>query len=127
MAELSLSFQRPVGYLCGRYLSSDAGLALLTDPISGMPTLGVSRHTLTLSSLPTSGSNAQCSTPITSTLTASSCSDLFAQWRLRESWRSARMGGLYTPEETSWAKIKNLRYSQAEGRHELFEKRAAGA
>ena len=37
-----------------------------------------------------------------------------------------RRDGLYTPEETSWVKIKNPRYSQAEGRHELFEKRAAG-
>jgi ATP-dependent DNA ligase len=37
-----------------------------------------------------------------------------------------RMDGQYRPEETSWVKIKNSRYSQAEGRHELFEKRAAG-
>jgi DNA ligase-1 len=37
-----------------------------------------------------------------------------------------RKDGQYTPEETSWVKIKNPRYSQAEGRHELFEKRAAG-
>jgi bifunctional non-homologous end joining protein LigD len=35
--------------------------------------------------------------------------------------------GRYTPEETSWVKIKNPRYSQAEGREELFEKRSAGA
>jgi bifunctional non-homologous end joining protein LigD len=36
--------------------------------------------------------------------------------------------GLYTPGETTWVKIKNPNYSQAEGRHELFErKRAAGA
>jgi ATP-dependent DNA ligase len=35
--------------------------------------------------------------------------------------------GLYTPDETSWVKIKNPRYSQIEGRHELFERRAAGA
>jgi bifunctional non-homologous end joining protein LigD len=38
-----------------------------------------------------------------------------------------RKDGLYTPEETSWVKIKNLRYSQAEGRHELFEKPTASA
>jgi bifunctional non-homologous end joining protein LigD len=37
-----------------------------------------------------------------------------------------RKDGLYTPEETSWVKIKNPRYSQAAGRHELFERRAAG-
>jgi bifunctional non-homologous end joining protein LigD len=36
-----------------------------------------------------------------------------------------RKDGLYTLEETSWVKIKNPRYSQIEGRHELFEKRAA--
>jgi bifunctional non-homologous end joining protein LigD len=38
-----------------------------------------------------------------------------------------RKDGLYTPEETSWVKIKNPNYSQLERRHELFEKRAAGA
>jgi len=38
-----------------------------------------------------------------------------------------RKNGLYTSEETSWVKIKNPLYSQAEGRDELFEKRAAGA
>ena len=37
-----------------------------------------------------------------------------------------RKDGLYTPEETSWVKIKNPRYSQMEGCHELFERRAAG-
>jgi bifunctional non-homologous end joining protein LigD len=37
-----------------------------------------------------------------------------------------RKDGLYTPEKTSWVKIKNPAYSQAEGREELFEKRAAG-
>jgi bifunctional non-homologous end joining protein LigD len=37
-----------------------------------------------------------------------------------------RKDGVYTPEETSWVKIKNPAYSQAEGREELFEKRAAG-
>jgi bifunctional non-homologous end joining protein LigD len=37
-----------------------------------------------------------------------------------------RKDGLYTPEETSWVKIKNPAYSQAEGREELFEKRTAG-
>jgi bifunctional non-homologous end joining protein LigD len=36
-----------------------------------------------------------------------------------------RADGLYTPEETSWVKIKNRSYSQMDGRHELFEKRAA--
>jgi bifunctional non-homologous end joining protein LigD len=36
--------------------------------------------------------------------------------------------GLYMPDETSWVKIKNPRYSQMEGRRELFErKRAARA
>ena len=35
-----------------------------------------------------------------------------------------RKDGLYTPEETSWVKIKNQQYSQAEGRRELFEARA---
>lgn len=34
-----------------------------------------------------------------------------------------RKDGLYTPEETSWVKIKNPNYSQAEGRSELFERR----
>src|SRR5207237_342075 len=39
-----------------------------------------------------------------------------------------RKDGLYTPEETSWVKIKNPRYSQMDGRRELFErKRATGA
>jgi bifunctional non-homologous end joining protein LigD len=38
-----------------------------------------------------------------------------------------RKDGLYIPEETSWVKIKNPRYSQLEGRHELLEKRTAGA
>ena len=33
--------------------------------------------------------------------------------------------GLYTPEETSWVKIKNRSYSQAEDRHEFFERRGA--
>jgi bifunctional non-homologous end joining protein LigD len=36
-----------------------------------------------------------------------------------------RKDGLYTPAETSWVKIRNPRYSQMEGRRELFEKRAA--
>ena len=31
--------------------------------------------------------------------------------------------GLYTPEATTWVKIRNTRYSQMEGRRELFEKR----
>jgi ATP-dependent DNA ligase len=35
-----------------------------------------------------------------------------------------RKDGLYTPEETSWVKIRNPKYSQMEGRRELFEKRA---
>jgi bifunctional non-homologous end joining protein LigD len=39
-----------------------------------------------------------------------------------------RKDDLYTPAETSWVKIKNPRYSQMDGRRELFErKRAAGA
>jgi len=38
-----------------------------------------------------------------------------------------RKDGLYTPAETSWVKIRNPRYSQMEGRRELFEKRATVA
>jgi ATP-dependent DNA ligase len=39
-----------------------------------------------------------------------------------------RKDALYTPEETSWVKIKNRDYSQIVGRKELFErKRAVGA
>ena len=38
---------------------------------------------------------------------------------------SKRRDGLYTPEATTWVKIKNPRYSQAEGRRELFERRRA--
>jgi ATP-dependent DNA ligase len=38
-----------------------------------------------------------------------------------------RRDGLYTPEATTWVKIKNPRYSQAEGRRELFERRRAAA
>jgi len=34
-----------------------------------------------------------------------------------------RRDGLYTPEETTWLKIKNPKYSQMDGRRELFEKR----
>jgi bifunctional non-homologous end joining protein LigD len=33
----------------------------------------------------------------------------------------------YTPEATSWVKIKNRAYSQAEGRHEFFDGRALRA
>ena len=36
-----------------------------------------------------------------------------------------RKDGLYTPEETTWVKIRNPHYSQGEGRRELFEKRSA--
>jgi hypothetical protein len=32
-------------------------------------------------------------------------------------------GGGYTPEQTTWVKIKNRAYSQAEGRTEFFEGR----
>jgi ATP-dependent DNA ligase len=35
-----------------------------------------------------------------------------------------RKDGVYTPDETTWVKIRNPRYSQMEGRRELFEKRA---
>jgi ATP-dependent DNA ligase len=38
-----------------------------------------------------------------------------------------RKDGLYTPEATSWVKIRNPCYSHLEGRRELFEKRAAVA
>lgn len=37
-----------------------------------------------------------------------------------------RKDGLYTPEETSWVKIRNPQYSQIAGRHELFGRRRAG-
>ena len=33
-----------------------------------------------------------------------------------------RRDGLYTPDETTWVKIRNPHYSQREGRHELFQK-----
>lgn len=32
--------------------------------------------------------------------------------------------GLYTPEATTWVKIKNPAYSQAEGRADFFDGRA---
>jgi ATP-dependent DNA ligase len=36
--------------------------------------------------------------------------------------------GVYTPDETTWVKIKNRAYSQAEGRADFFDRaRAAGA
>lgn len=35
--------------------------------------------------------------------------------------------GRYEPDATTWVKIKNRAYSQAEGRHEFFDRRAAGA
>jgi len=35
--------------------------------------------------------------------------------------------GLYTPEATTWVKIKNPLYSQAEGRDDFFDVRGAGA
>jgi bifunctional non-homologous end joining protein LigD len=39
-----------------------------------------------------------------------------------------RADGLYAPDETSWVKIKNPRYSQWDGRRDLFDrKRAARA
>ncbi len=38
-----------------------------------------------------------------------------------------RKDGLYTPDETSWIKIRNRRYSQGEGRRELFERRRGAA
>jgi ATP-dependent DNA ligase len=31
----------------------------------------------------------------------------------------------YTPEATSWVKIKNRQYSQAIGRHDFFDRRKA--
>ena len=36
-----------------------------------------------------------------------------------------RADGTYTPETTTWVKIKNPAYSQAEGRADLFDARAA--
>jgi bifunctional non-homologous end joining protein LigD len=38
-----------------------------------------------------------------------------------------RKDGLYTPVQTTWVKIKNPRYSQMDGRRELFEKRRVAA
>ena len=38
-----------------------------------------------------------------------------------------RKNGLYTPDETTWVKIRNPMYSQMEGRRELFEKRRGTA
>jgi bifunctional non-homologous end joining protein LigD len=38
-----------------------------------------------------------------------------------------RKDGLYTPEETTWVKIRNPHYSQMEGRRELFEKRLSAS
>ena len=38
-----------------------------------------------------------------------------------------RKDGLYTPNETTWVKIKNPHYRQLECRRELFEKRRAPA
>ena len=35
--------------------------------------------------------------------------------------------GLYTPEATTWVKVKNRRYSQGEGRRELFATRRSRA
>ncbi len=32
----------------------------------------------------------------------------------------------YTPDATTWVKIKNAAYSQAQGRHDCFDARAAG-
>jgi bifunctional non-homologous end joining protein LigD len=38
-----------------------------------------------------------------------------------------RVAGLYTPERTSWVKIKNRAYSQAAGRREFFDRPERGA
>jgi hypothetical protein len=38
-----------------------------------------------------------------------------------------RKDASYTSEETPWVRTKNRHYSQAEGRHEFFDKRAVGA
>ncbi len=38
-----------------------------------------------------------------------------------------RKDGLYTPEATTWVKVKNLAYSQGEGRRELFERQRGAA
>ncbi len=35
--------------------------------------------------------------------------------------------GPYTADATTWLKVKNPTYSQAEGRHDFFNARAAGA
>jgi bifunctional non-homologous end joining protein LigD len=36
-----------------------------------------------------------------------------------------RLDGIYDPAATTWLKMKNLNYSQARDRHELFERRTA--
>jgi len=38
-----------------------------------------------------------------------------------------RKDGLYTPNDTTWVKVRNPHYSQGEGRRELFEKRRGAA
>ena len=38
-----------------------------------------------------------------------------------------RKDGFYTPESTTWVKVKNPKYSQGEGRRDLFQKRMASA
>ena len=38
-----------------------------------------------------------------------------------------RKDGLYTPEATTWVKVRNPRYSQGQGRRELFERRRGAA
>ena len=40
---------------------------------------------------------------------------------------ATRKDGLYTAEATTWVKIRNPQYSQAEGQRELFEKRVRTA
>jgi hypothetical protein len=36
-----------------------------------------------------------------------------------------RSDGLYTPNDTSWVKIRNPKYSQWDGRRELFDRKRA--
>ena len=42
--------------------------------------------------------------------------------RYRRSAAPETAGASYTPEATTWVKIKNQRYSQAVGRHDFFDR-----
>ena len=55
------------------------------------------------------------------------CTELWDRRLRRSDRRQAVDRAVHAPEETSWVKIKNPAYSQAEGRRELFEKRVRAA